>query len=69
MKTYDVYGIGAALVDIEFKVDDDFLEKNQVDKGIMTLVDEEKQHQLIANLGSHSELIKQIGRASCRARV
>ena len=70
MKTYDVYGIGAALVDIEFKVDDDFLEKNQVDKGIMTLVDEEKQHQLIANLGSHSELIKRsCGGSACNTIV
>ncbi len=70
MNNYDVYGIGAALVDIEFKVSDDFLEKNLVDKGLMTLVDEEKQHQLIANLGSYSELIKRsCGGSACNTIV
>ena len=46
MKTYDVYGVGAALVDIEYKVDENFLQENQVDKGLMTLVDEDRQYQL-----------------------
>ena len=38
MKKYDVYGIGAAIVDIEVVVNDHFLSKNKVEKGIMTLV-------------------------------
>ena len=45
MKKYDIYGIGAAIVDIEVVVSDHFLSKNKVEKGIMTLVDEERQHQ------------------------
>lgn len=70
MKTYDVYGIGAALVDIEFKVDDNFLQQNQVDKGIMTLVDEDQQHQLMTNLTSHSELVKRsCGGSACNTIV
>ncbi|MGE4594122.1 MAG: adenosine kinase [Gammaproteobacteria bacterium] len=70
MKTYDVYGIGAALVDIEFKVDDSFLLQNQVDKGLMTLVDEDRQYQLIANLGSHSQLVKRsCGGSACNTIV
>jgi len=70
VKTYDVYGIGAALVDIEFKVNEVFLKKNQVDKGIMTLVDEAQQHQLIANLSSHSELVKRsCGGSACNTIV
>lgn len=44
---YDVYGIGNALVDIVTEVDNDFFEKNNVEKGVMTLVDEERQHVLM----------------------
>lgn len=46
MKKYDVYGIGNALVDIVTEVDDDFLAKHNVEKGLMTLVDEERQYRL-----------------------
>ena len=44
MKKYHVYGIGNALVDMEFEVEDGFLKNMSVDKGLMTLVDEERQH-------------------------
>ncbi|MFZ6013720.1 MAG: adenosine kinase [Bacteroidota bacterium] len=44
---YDVYGIGNALVDIVTEVDHDFFEKNEVEKGVMTLVDEKRQHHLM----------------------
>jgi sugar/nucleoside kinase (ribokinase family) len=65
-----VYGIGAALVDIEYKVDDNFLQQNQVDKGLMTLVDEDRQYQLIANLQSHSQLVKRsCGGSACNTVV
>lgn len=50
MKKYDVYGIGNALVDLEFQVDDQFLESNLVKKGVMTLVDEKRQFELIQAL-------------------
>lgn len=43
---YDVYGIGNALVDIVTEVDDDFFTMHQVEKGMMTLVDEKRQHFL-----------------------
>ena len=46
-KQYDVYGIGNALVDIVTEVDRDFFVKNGIEKGVMTLVDEKRQHQLI----------------------
>lgn len=45
-KKYDVYGIGNALVDIVTEVDDGFFTKNEVEKGVMTLVDEKRQHYL-----------------------
>ncbi len=70
MKTYDVYGVGAALVDIEYKVDENFLQENQVDKGLMTLVDEDRQYQLIDNLGSYSKLVKRsCGGSACNTVV
>lgn len=50
MKKYHVYGIGNALVDMEFEVEDSFFEKMNIDKGLMTLVDEDRQHQLIGHL-------------------
>ncbi|MDR7132498.1 sugar/nucleoside kinase (ribokinase family) [Algoriphagus sp. 4150] len=47
MKKYDVTGIGNALVDIEFKVKDQFFADNGVEKGLMTLVDEDRQNALM----------------------
>ncbi|MBN8578750.1 MAG: adenosine kinase [Cytophagales bacterium] len=44
---YDVYGVGNALVDIVTEVDLDFFEKNEVEKGLMTLVDEKRQLHLM----------------------
>jgi sugar/nucleoside kinase (ribokinase family) len=46
-KKYDVYGIGNAIVDIVTEVDLDFFTENEVEKGVMTLVDEKRQHQLM----------------------
>ncbi len=40
MKKYHVYGLGAALVDTEIEVNDAFLGENNVEKGLMTLVDQ-----------------------------
>ncbi|MFT4519588.1 MAG: sugar/nucleoside kinase (ribokinase family) [Halioglobus sp.] len=53
MKKYKVYGIGAALVDTEIKVQDSELEQMKVEKGLMTLVDEARQAELIAQLEGH----------------
>jgi sugar/nucleoside kinase (ribokinase family) len=47
MKKYDVYGIGNAIVDIVTEVDHDFFIKNNVEKGVMTLVDEKRQLDLM----------------------
>lgn len=50
MSKYDVYGLGNALVDMEFEISDQFLQENNIDKGVMTLVDENQQHELIEQL-------------------
>ncbi len=70
MKKYDVYGIGAAIVDIEVVVSNDFLSENKVEKGIMTLVDEERQHQLINALTSQKTPVKRnCGGSACNSIV
>ena len=48
---YDVYAIGNALVDMEYEISDEFLEKYKIDKGLMTLVDEVRQNELLDALG------------------
>ncbi|RLS55324.1 MAG: adenosine kinase [Planctomycetota bacterium] len=48
--TYDVYGVGNALVDIQARVADSVLDDLRFAKGIMTLVDEPSQKQILARL-------------------
>jgi len=60
MKKYDVTGIGNALVDIEFKTTDQFFEENGVEKGLMTLVDEARQNELMRVINT-AEAKKQCG--------
>ena len=52
-KQYHIYGIGAALVDTEITLSDADLAAMKVDKGVMTLVDEARQRELIAHLSDH----------------
>ncbi len=47
---FDLFAIGNALVDQEFKIHDDFLEKHQLQKGTMQLANEEQQAHLYADL-------------------
>jgi sugar/nucleoside kinase (ribokinase family) len=53
MSNYHIYGIGAALVDTEIEVSDEDLNQFNIDKGVMTLVDEDRQHQLVQDLSGH----------------
>jgi len=53
MRKYHVYGIGNALVDMEYEVDVDDLEKLRIDKGVMTLVDEIQQSTIMDHLKEH----------------
>ena len=48
--SYDVYGVGAALVDTEYAVDDGWLRRHGVAKGHMTLVDEARLMALLEAL-------------------
>lgn len=49
---YDVFGMGNALVDMEFSVSEAFLSENKIEKGLMTLVEEADQEKLLANLNT-----------------
>ncbi|TDQ17658.1 sugar/nucleoside kinase (ribokinase family) [Algoriphagus boseongensis] len=68
MKKYDVTGIGNALVDIEFKVTDQFFTDNGVEKGLMTLVDEDRQNHLMGAI-NHKEAKKQAGGSAANSVV
>lgn len=64
MKHYDVFGVGNALVDIIAFIDPNFLEKKQIQKGIMTLVDETKQGALLADLHDVKKELRSGGSAA-----
>ena len=70
MKKYDIYGIGAALVDTEVEVSDAFLANASIDKGVMTLVDEARQAELLGALASEDiKLQRKCGGSVCNSVV
>ena len=70
MAKYNVYGIGAALVDTEVEVSDRFLADAKVNKGVMTLVDELRQRELLQSLSSEDlNLVKKCGGSVCNSVV
>jgi sugar/nucleoside kinase (ribokinase family) len=64
MKKYDVFGVGNALVDIIAFIDPKFLEKQNINKGIMTLVDESRQGQILADLHETKRELRSGGSAA-----
>lgn len=71
MKQNDVYGIGNALVDMEFKVSDDFYERHGVEKGLMTLVDAKTQAGLLEALKNENniEVKRQCGGSAANSMI
>ncbi|OEK06197.1 adenosine kinase [Roseivirga misakiensis] len=67
-KKYNVYGIGNALVDLEFKVSDQFLYDHKVQKGLMTLVDEDTQFRLIGAI-EHDDLNRKSGGSAANSII
>ena len=55
MSKYHVYAIGNALVDIEYHATAHRLTELGIDKGVMTLIDEQQQNSLMAQLGESHE--------------
>lgn len=50
MRSYDVYALGNALVDMEYEITDADLDHLNIDKGVMTLVDEAHQQRIMHHL-------------------
>ncbi len=57
--SYHIYGIGNALVDQEFEVKDEFFQQANIEKGIMTLIDQAQLDSLQTTLHSNYGLKKQ----------
>ncbi|MFQ8430227.1 adenosine kinase [Amaricoccus sp. W119] len=55
-KAYQVVGIGNAIVDVISTVEDDFLAANNVEKGIMTLIDTDRAVELYGRMGPAREV-------------
>jgi sugar/nucleoside kinase (ribokinase family) len=49
-KKYRIYGLGNALVDIDFETSVETIQKLNIDKGLMTLIDAEKHLHLLEEL-------------------
>lgn len=67
-KKYNVFGIGNALVDIVTEVDDQFLNDHKIEKGLMTLVDEENQTR-ISNAINMSDSNMQCGGSAANSII
>ena len=67
-KKYNVYGIGNALVDIVTEIDDKFLIDHRIEKGLMTLVDEEFQER-ISNAINMNNSNKQCGGSAANSII
>lgn len=61
---FDVYGVGNALVDKEFEVDESFFQEHDIEKGLMTLVGEEEQQRLLDVLVEKYGIKKRAGGGS-----
>ncbi|MGQ0637688.1 MAG: adenosine kinase [Planctomycetaceae bacterium] len=48
--TYDIYGVGNALVDVQARISDELLAELGFQKGIMTLVDSDAQRRVLTSL-------------------
>ena len=61
---YHVYAVGNALVDKEFEVTDEFLRDNNIEKGMMSLLDEDTHITLLNTLKEQFGLKKRAGGGS-----
>jgi len=70
MVTHQIYAVGAALVDTEVSVSDTFLKDHSIDKGLMTLVNQSRQAELLGALNSDGiKLLRQSGGSACNSVV
>lgn len=67
--TYHVYGIGNALVDMEFETNEEFFKEKGIEKGLMTLIEKEQQEELLNGLEERFGLKKRAGGGSAANTV
>ncbi|MDX8386968.1 MAG: adenosine kinase [Ghiorsea sp.] len=51
--SFNVYGVGNAIMDLQVQCDDSFLSDNGIEKGIMTLTEEADQQKVLQALSDH----------------
>ena len=68
MKQFHIYGIGNALLDIDFEVSDQTLTRLNIAKGVMTLIDEPTHHRLLEELDGIKHL-KECGGSAANTLV
>ncbi len=68
MRQYHVYGLGNALVDIQYRVSPLFLEAMGIDKGVMTLIKKDRQRALIGALGER-EMARSSGGSAANTMI
>ena len=64
MTQYDIYGIGNALLDVEYDAADEFLSYHSIEKGRMTLVDSERMNDLLNAIGGEPSKMSSGGSAA-----
>jgi sugar/nucleoside kinase (ribokinase family) len=55
MAKYNVYALGNALLDIEFEVSPEVLQNLGIEKGVMTLLDQDSQDKIVSNLANYDQ--------------
>jgi len=50
---YNVYGVGNAIMDLQVQCEDAFLDTAGIEKGVMTLVDDQRQKNILETLAGH----------------
>jgi len=68
MHSFDVYGVGNALLDMIYEVDCEFLIKHKIEKGLMTLVDESRHNELL-QITKHLKSSKSCGGSAANTMI
>ena len=66
--SYDIYGVGNALVDIQANVTDEVLKELEFQKGVMTLVDEDVQKRVLDSL-TDSKIFRSAGGSAANTMI
>ena len=69
MKKYHVTALGNALVDIEFQVNPEFFSQQNIEKGVMTLIEKEQHLSLLSSLNKDYKMRKRAGGGSAANTV